>query len=71
MSFAGQVVQGLDTKGVEALLAKLNSKLNIGNLLELKAKAQGLEIVNDPVADENYTIEWAMNTAAVTQLLVD
>jgi len=62
----------LDTNGVEALLSKLDSKLNIGNLLALKAKAQGLEIVNDPsMADENYDMEWAMNTAAVTQLLVD
>lgn len=72
MSFGGQVLQRMDTQGVEALLAKLDSKLNIGNLLALKARAQGLEIVNDPsMADENYHMEWAMNTAAVTQLLVD
>ncbi|WP_299432124.1 hypothetical protein [uncultured Aquimarina sp.] len=71
MSFDGQVAQRLDTKGVEALLAKLDSKLNIGNLLELKAEAQNLEIISEPIADENYTMEWAMNSAAVTQLLVD
>ncbi len=71
MSFRGQVVQRLDTKGVQALLAKLDSKLNIGNLLQLKAEAQELKILNDSTADENYNMEWAMNSAAVTQLLVD
>ncbi|WP_206604270.1 hypothetical protein [Aquimarina sediminis] len=72
MSFGGQVVQNLDTKGVEALLAKLDSKLTIGNILKLKAEAQGLTIVSDiNKADEPYDIKWAMNTAAVTQLLLD
>lgn len=71
MSFAGQIVQGLDFKGVQALLSKLNSRLNIGALLRLKAKAQGLKIVDTPAADEVYDMEWARNTAAVTQLLID
>ena len=72
MSFFGQVVQNLDVKGVETLLAKLDSKLNIGSLLALKAEAQGLTLVDEAEqADEAYTTQWAMNTAAVTQLLVD
>jgi hypothetical protein len=72
MSFGGQVVQNLDTKGVKALLAKLDSKLNIGNLLTLKAEAQGLEVIKEKnEADEVYDMEWARNSAAVTQLLVD
>lgn len=71
MTFGGQVVQGLDFKGVQALLAKLNSKLNIGSLLQLKAEAQGLTIINDENADEVYNAQWAMNAAAVTQLLID
>lgn len=71
MTFGGQVVQGLDFKGVQALLAKLNSKLNIGNLLELKAEAQNLTITDDENADEVYHAQWAMNAAAVTQLLID
>ena len=75
MPFFGQVVQNLDSKGVEALLSKLNSKLNVGNLLQIKAEAQKLEIVEthseETPADEVYSIEWARNTAAVTQLLVD
>lgn len=71
MTFGGQVVQGLDFKGVQALLAKLSSKLNIGSLLQLKAEAQGLNITENEIADEVYTAQWAMNAAAVTQLLVD
>lgn len=71
MSFAGQLVQGINKKTVELMLNKLSSKLNIGALLKLKARAQGLEIINTDTADENYTMEWARNTAAVTQLLVD
>jgi hypothetical protein len=71
MAFGGQVVQGLDFKGVQALLSKLNSKLNIGSLLQLKAEAQGLTITEDENADEVYNAQWAMNVAAVTQLLID
>jgi hypothetical protein len=72
MSFGGQVVQNLDVSAVEALLVKLNSKLNIGNLLTLKAEAQGLELVSEAKnADESYDIKWATNTAKVTQLLID
>ncbi|MCD0471517.1 hypothetical protein [Flavobacterium sp. JAS] len=71
MTFGGQVVQGLDFKGVQALLSKLNSKLNIGSLLQLKAEAQGLTITKDQNADEVYDAQWAINAAAVTQLLID
>jgi hypothetical protein len=71
MTFGGQVVQGLDFKGVQALLAKLSSKLNIGKLLELKAEAQGLTITENENADEVYDAKWAINAAAVTQLLMD
>lgn len=71
MTFGGQVVQGLDFKGVQALLSKLNSKLNIGSLLKLKAEAQGLTITENEIADEVYTAQWAMNPAVVTQLLID
>lgn len=72
MTFGGQVVQNLDTKGVQVLLAKLNSKLSIGNLLTLKAEAQGLEMSDTDVeADEVYTLDWAMNPAKVTSLFLD
>jgi len=47
MSFSGQLVRGLDLMTVQALLAKLNSKLTIGFLLELKAQAQGLNLIDN------------------------
>ncbi len=71
MAFGGQVVQNLDSKGVQALMAKLESKLNVGALLSIKAEAQGLKVINTPDADEVYDKAWALNSAAVTQLLVD
>jgi hypothetical protein len=71
MAFAGQVVQNLNTATVQGLLAKLNSKLSVGNLLLLKAEAQQLSCLETPTADENYTAEWARDAAAVTALLVD
>ncbi|TAF64694.1 MAG: hypothetical protein EAZ55_10670 [Cytophagales bacterium] len=72
MPFGGQLVQNLDVRNVEAILAKISSKLNIGNLLLCKADAQKLALVEKPEeADESYDLKWAINTAAVTKLLVD
>jgi hypothetical protein len=71
MPFQGQRVQNLNLNGVQTLLRKLESKLNIGQLLTVKAHAQNLELVDTAEADEVYTAAWAQNTAAVTQLLVD
>lgn len=71
MAFDGQVVGNLDTRNIEAILRKLDSKISIGQLLTVKAEAQQLEIRPLPDADEVYTMEWAMNTAAVTKLLLD
>lgn len=71
MPFQGQVVQQLNLKGINALLAKLNAKLTIGNLLTLKAEAQNLTLIDTDIADESYTMQWAMNAANVTKLLVD
>ena len=70
MPFAGQTVASLNVPGVEALLTKLSAKLSIGNLLMVKASARNLRCLDTPIADENYTAEWAANAAAVTQLLV-
>ncbi|MFV0586234.1 hypothetical protein [Bacteroides reticulotermitis] len=69
--FGGQIVANMDAKNVEALIAKLKSKTSIGNLLAIKAAAQSIEIVDTENADEAYTMQWAMNTAAVTKLLID
>jgi hypothetical protein len=71
MPFDGQVVQNLNTNGVEGLLKKLNSKLSVGSLLLTKAAAQRLTLMDDAAeADEVYTAQWALNTAAVTQVLL-
>lgn len=71
-AFDGQIVQNLDMKNVEAMIAKLDSKLSIGNLLLLKAEAQDLELVEDEsLADEVYDMQWAIDSAAVTQMFVD
>lgn len=71
MPFQGQRVQNLNRAGVQTLLRKLDSKLSIGQLLTVKAQAQNLQLVESTEADEVYTVAWAQNTAAVTQLLVD
>ena len=53
-----------------ALLHRLEKKLSIGQLLEIKAVAQHLEKVETKeAADESFTYEWALNPAEVTQLL--
>ena len=60
LPFQGQVAQALSISGVKTLLEKLNSKLTIGNLLAIKAEAQGLQIETDPaLADEVYDMQWA------------
>ncbi len=72
MPFGGQVVGNLSASNVRALIGKLEAKITVGKLLELKAKAQGLTSVDSAEeAEEAYTREWALNTAAVTQLLID
>lgn len=70
MPFTSQTLRGADSASVEALLRKLESKLSIGQLLDLKARAQGLARVENPEeADESYTYEWALNPADVSKLL--
>lgn len=70
MPFTSQTLRGADSTSIEVLLHKLENKLSVGELLDMKAKAQNLEMVaaaND--ADESYTYEWALNPADVTKLL--
>ena len=70
MPFTAQTLHGADSKIVEALLRKLESKLSIGALLKIKVEAQNLTMVeNADEADEAYTYEWALNPADVTKLL--
>jgi len=71
MSFDGQVVQNMSSHDVKTYLKKLDAKLKIGTLLELKAAVQGLKIVGDAsLADEIYDAKWATNTAEVSALLI-
>ena len=70
MPFTAQTMRGADGASIEALLHKLEAKLSIGELLDMKAKAQSLTSVeNAEEADEAYTYEWALNPAEVTKLL--
>ena len=70
MPFTAQTMKGADGASIEALLHKLETKLSIGQLLDMKAKAQNLTLVeNVEDADEAYTYEWALNPAEVTKLL--
>lgn len=70
MPFTAQTIRGADSASVEALLHKLQSKLSVGQLLQLKAEAQHLTQVDSPDhADESYTYQWALNPAEVTKLL--
>ena len=70
LPFTSQTIRDFDSISAEALLHKLESKLSIGQLLDMKAKAQNLSLVENPEkADEAYTYEWALNPADVTKLL--
>ena len=70
MPLTAQTMRGANSESIEALLHKLESKLSIGELLDMKAKAQSLTSVeNAEEADEAYTYEWALNPAEVTKLL--
>ena len=70
MPFTSQTLRGANSEAIEALLHKLEAKLSIGQLLDMKAKAQNLIVVeNVEDADEAYTYEWALNPADVTMFL--
>jgi len=70
MPFMSQTVGGVCNSAIESLLYRLENKISIGKLLETKAKAQSLILVETPEeADESYTYEWALNPAEVSKLL--
>ena len=70
MPFTYQIIKGCNSHSVEMLLHKLESKLSVGELLEIKATAQNMSVVDTPDnADEVYTYEWALNPAEVSLLL--
>ena len=68
--FDGQTLGGLDTDSVTAYLKRLRDKVTVGELLALKAEAQSLKPAKSAdLADESYTLEWALDPAQVTRLL--
>lgn len=70
LPFMGQTLRSLSTLSIEAMLERLKKKLKLGELLQMKAKAQGLEIVEDAsLADEVYSYEWALKPTEVNKLL--
>ena len=72
MPFTAQVVGKLDTSALDSLLRRLKNKLKVGELLQLKAQAQNLTIVEkEEDADQalRYTYTWAQDAAAVSRLL--
>lgn len=70
MPFMGQTLRDARTDLIQILIRKLESKVSVGEVLSLKAKAQNLTIVGDPdAADEKYTYEWALNPADVTKII--
>lgn len=71
LSFGGQIAQNLSLKTLEAMVKKLDSKLSLGDILQIKAEAQNLEISQTPDADEVYTKDWAFNAGALNSLLLD
>jgi hypothetical protein len=65
-----KIISDYGFSSVEMLLHKLESKFSVGELLEMKAAAQNLSVVDTPdSADEVYTYEWALNPADVSLLL--
>ena len=70
MPFTAQTIQGVNSAAVEALLHKLDKKIKVGELLDLKADAQKLtRSESADSADEVYTNEWALNPADVSAIL--
>jgi len=70
LPFRSQTADDIKSSEIEALIHKLENKISVGELLEKKAKAQNLTLVETPEeADESYTYEWALNPAEVSKLL--
>lgn len=69
MAFTAQTIHNADSGSIGALLHRLEEKMSVGELLDLKARAQNLTVVeSDKDADEAYTYEWALNPAEVSSL---
>ena len=71
MPYTSQTILDVDAASIETLLKRLEEKTTVGELLEIRAEAQGATLVgNESDADERYTYQWALNTAEVSKLLL-
>ena len=71
MPFSSQTILGADASSIEALLKRLEEKTTVGELLEIRAEAQGMTLVSsENDANERYNYQWALNTAEVSKLLL-
>ena len=72
LEFGGQVVQNLNMAMVKTLTKKLEAKIKIGELLDLKATIQGLvKVDNEWEADEKYDMQWMYDLEKVNALFFD
>lgn len=70
LPFTAMTMRGTSMDNILTVLHGLSTKTTLSELLILKAKAQGLQVVdNKDDADEVYTYQWALNAAAVSSLL--
>ena len=66
-----QVLSWINHEDVINFMLTLDQKMKIGEVLDIKANAQGLTKVDSPEeADEAYTSEWALDPAKVSLLLL-
>jgi hypothetical protein len=66
-----QVLSWINHEDVINFMLALDQKMKIGEVLDIKANAQGLTKVDSPEeADEAYTSEWALDPAKVSLLLL-
>ena len=71
MPFGGQIARNMDFKTLSTLMQKLQSRITIGQALELKAKAENATLSNKEDADTMFDYSWALDTAKVSQYLLD
>ena len=71
MSFSGQRTDNLDLEVVETLIAKIDSKMSVGELLNLKINTQKLELTETKdEAEMIYDRDW-VKSGGVAELLID
>lgn len=71
MPIEGQTVLSLRDGAVETFVEHLRRKIKVGEMLRLKAQAQGMTLVERPdEADERYDYAWAADPVAVAAVLL-